>query len=566
MNILNPWVGYLSRSYQQIKDSIINRLKTATPEITDLGESNILIIILGFFAGIAETLHYYIDSISQEAFIETAREKESIMKILKSQDRRIRANIAAYVDLKLSFKDGDGNPIALTSDLNLLAGHQFSTDDNLTRFELPYSIKIPMGESIAIIKVRQFKSQSSTLGVATSAPNQKYYLPDDYAHDTLTITIKSEDWNLKDTLAYSLPDGKDYIVDVDDDGIYVKFGDNVFGQIPNSGYNILANYKVTRGSIGNTIQPNTITISVDPLSAPGAGSTSITNTLKPTGASDVETLEALRFRGPLALRTLDRAVTVQDYEDLLSMHPAVLKGTIEKTSSVPNMLKMYVVPVGGGLVPSGLYEELDLYFDKRKIIGRRHNIRSAGISLVYVIIEAEARFNQEPSLLENRITSAILNKYSYENKGINDDVRKSEIIAAAQNVNGVDFIKTCTIWVKPYARPLKPDTPELDISLIVKPTATEKINWVIKYTGSGYFLILKNSTQNVILEAGDTFSDETLEFIINTYSYDVGDTWQFTSYPYNQDADLDDYTLPIARLESITTSVDYKAKTLNTRN
>ncbi len=78
MALDNPWVGYITRSYQQIKDSLLSRMVTNNPEITDHSESNILVIIIGMFAGIAEMLGYYIDNMAREAFIATARKFTSM--------------------------------------------------------------------------------------------------------------------------------------------------------------------------------------------------------------------------------------------------------------------------------------------------------------------------------------------------------------------------------------------------------------------------------------------------------------------------------------------------------
>jgi len=57
MALNNPWVGYITRSYKQIKSELLNRLGIAVPEITDHSPSNIMVIILDMFSGIAEMLN-----------------------------------------------------------------------------------------------------------------------------------------------------------------------------------------------------------------------------------------------------------------------------------------------------------------------------------------------------------------------------------------------------------------------------------------------------------------------------------------------------------------------------
>ena len=51
MKLTQNWVGYLDRSYEQIKRSCLKRLGTIAPEISDHSESNPFIIILPMFSG-----------------------------------------------------------------------------------------------------------------------------------------------------------------------------------------------------------------------------------------------------------------------------------------------------------------------------------------------------------------------------------------------------------------------------------------------------------------------------------------------------------------------------------
>ena len=54
MKIAQKWVGWASRSYEQIKRSALDRLVASNPELTDHSESSPLVILIDIFAGIAE--------------------------------------------------------------------------------------------------------------------------------------------------------------------------------------------------------------------------------------------------------------------------------------------------------------------------------------------------------------------------------------------------------------------------------------------------------------------------------------------------------------------------------
>ena len=63
MSTYNKWLTPYQRSYQQIKEKLIDGLSNLKGPngkqlITDFSEGNILIIILSMFAAIAEVLHF----------------------------------------------------------------------------------------------------------------------------------------------------------------------------------------------------------------------------------------------------------------------------------------------------------------------------------------------------------------------------------------------------------------------------------------------------------------------------------------------------------------------------
>lgn len=72
-NLMNIWVSYLDRSYQQIKDRVLVKMASRVPEITDRTETNIFVRMISIWAGFVEQLNYYIDNWGRESFVSTAR-------------------------------------------------------------------------------------------------------------------------------------------------------------------------------------------------------------------------------------------------------------------------------------------------------------------------------------------------------------------------------------------------------------------------------------------------------------------------------------------------------------
>ncbi len=111
-----------------------------------------------------------------------------------------------------------------------------------------------------------------------------------------------------------------------DEGDTVRFGDGVFGSIPEPGSVFRVIYRTGRGAGGN-VAADSIT-KVDPASA--AFVTNVTNPFPATGGADRETGEQIRRRAPQAFRALQfRAVRPEDYETAAKRLPWVSQsGTV----------------------------------------------------------------------------------------------------------------------------------------------------------------------------------------------------------------------------------------------
>jgi hypothetical protein len=113
-----------------------------------------------------------------------------------------------------------------------------------------------------------------------------------------------------------------------DDYTVLTFGNNANGKIPTTNSIITVSYKTSRGAEGN-VSANTITEfeSLDPIEgADYDGLVIIPNTSKALGGADPENIETLRTNISAAFRSQDRAVSLQDYEDMTLRVSGVVKG------------------------------------------------------------------------------------------------------------------------------------------------------------------------------------------------------------------------------------------------
>jgi hypothetical protein len=109
-------------------------------------------------------------------------------------------------------------------------------------------------------------------------------------------------------------------------GATIRFGDDVFGEIPESGSTFQVTYRVGGGSAGN-MAADSITILSD-----GAKAliTAVTNPMNAQGGADPEPNEQVQRLAPQAFRAVQyRAVRPEDYENAAETLPWVLRaGTV----------------------------------------------------------------------------------------------------------------------------------------------------------------------------------------------------------------------------------------------
>lgn len=546
MKLENPWVGYLNRSYRQIKASLLNRLSVKVPEITDYAESNILVIVITMFAGLVEQLHYYIDNWARESYLSTCRLFSSAVKLTRVLDYRIKASLPAQTDLYFTYLDGDGNPIAITEDGLIPVGTSIKTINGIN-FITTQNITIKVGSSFGVVPAKQWeKVEGDNLGTTDNTQNQTYDLPLNYANDTLEITINGEVWNRQKTLARSLATAKDFIVDVSPDGVpYVKFGNGVKGQKPAANFDVIADYYTTDGITGNDISEGTITQLDSVLALPNPAITlRITNPLNPIGGYDIETVADIQTNAPLSIRTLDRAVTEQDYTDMALEAPSVVKAKALYTCG--KNVSLYIAPRGGGLASAGLISDTFDFMETVKMITTKIMVKAAGTTPVFVKLLITPRFRADKIQTKIDAQNALNDAFSFENQAINGRVAYSDVVALIDNLDNVDTVELQAMYTLPYAYPIKDGTIALDWTRETKPGSKDTRQWRVVYTGTDFRVYMDGANiGNTAVNVVYTDPLNIVSFRINPGMYSVGDYWEFKTYPYLSTIQMDDNTIPV---------------------
>ena len=199
---------------------------------------------------------------------------------------------------------------------------------------------------------------------------------------------------------------------------YIQFGDGTFGRqlTPNAVVNVI--YRSGGGSSGN-IAAKTLTTLVDTFNF----ITGVTNTAAFSGGADAQTNSQLQQLIPASLRTLDRAVSEQDYSEILTLNfPQVLQASTEANLATAGVdLNIYVVPTASTVTSitanSTLRTTLNNFLNLRKMVTVQFQILDAYGLPILISLEVHLASTTNQAVTSAAIKTALQNYFNLQTGG-----------------------------------------------------------------------------------------------------------------------------------------------------
>jgi hypothetical protein len=245
-----------------------------------------------------------------------------------------------------------------------------------------------------------------------------------------------------------------------DGGSSIRFGDDVFGEIPESGTVFQVTYRVGGGASGN-VAANTIS-KVDP----GVSSlaSSVTNPFAATGGADEETGEQVVRLAPQAFRAVQyRAVRAEDYEKAAETLPWVLRaGTVFRWTGSWLTVFTTADPQGTEQIPIDEHIALINLLNRYRMAGYESYVPSpnyVSIDLIVCICALPTAFRSD---VETQVTAALSTAkfpngttgfFFSDNFTFGTSLERSALEAAIQSAYGVAGV----ISIQYRQRGLTPD-------------------------------------------------------------------------------------------------------------
>ena len=287
-----------------------------------------------------------------------------------------------------------------------------------------------LGGGDASAKFQTFKLRQPPLTYVSAANAEG-------AASTLEVRVNDLLWHEAPTLYGQ--DGKDrvYIARRDDDGVTsVEFGDSVTGaRLPTGQNNVRAQYRKGIGVDGLVKAGQLSMLLSRPLGVKG-----VSNPEASAGAQDPEQLDDARSNAPLKVLTLERVVSLIDYENFARAFGGIAKALATWTWDGRNRgVLITVAGPDGAAVASGsaTYDNLlaalraagDPFVELRVKTFRPAYFRFAGN------VKIDGDFESEKVLAAAE--QALRDSFAFAARSFGQPVHLSEVVAAIQAVPGV---------------------------------------------------------------------------------------------------------------------------------
>jgi uncharacterized phage protein gp47/JayE len=260
--------------------------------------------------------------------------------------------------------------------------------------------------------------------------------PDGFA-STLGVRVTDVAWHEAPTLYGRGPAEHVYVTRTEDDErTIVQFGNGAGGaRLPSGSDNVRAVYRKGGGRGGNLDADRLSVLMTRPL-----GVTGVTNPEAATGGVDRQSRDDVRANAPLTMLTLDRIVSLRDYEDFARAFAGIAKALATWTwDGQTRGVFVTIAGADGAEVPEASDTYANLLAAMRSSGDPQVSLRVR--SYRQRLFRLTARITRHPDWLAERVRhdarDALVSRFGFSARSFGQRVALSEVMAVIQTVSGV---------------------------------------------------------------------------------------------------------------------------------
>lgn len=433
---------YVNKDYESIREELLSRIPQLTDRWTDFNLSDLGVVLLELFSGIADMLAYYIDAQAAECYLPTARQRQNIINLCSLINYRLHGPVAATTKLTFTLAEESAEDIVIP------AGTAVSAPDAVTPvpFVTTKDLTIVAGDTQGEVDAVQGESVREIFSGTGEQATRITLARTDIAHGSVKVRVSGFEWQEVEHFVGSGPEDRHFKLETDGlDRVSLIFGDGRWGAYPREGATIEVSYLVTLGPDGN-LAPHRITEILSSIYTSGNGliSLSVDNPIPATGGAERESIGHAKAIAPAVLRSTWRAVTRDDYTALCLAFPGIAKARVMDINDDPDLriytVRVCIAPEGGGIPSPLLKEKLESYLDERRLL----TIDVGIVDPVYVPVNVSALLytypKEDAEAVKLRATKALEKRFSFESQDFGSPVYLSDLVALLDGVEGVSHV------------------------------------------------------------------------------------------------------------------------------
>lgn len=442
-------IDYSSRDYASLRTDLINLIPNFCPEWTNRSPNDLGMVLIELFSTLGDILGYYIDRVANESYLQTAVNRQSVLNLAYTLDYQPASAAAAGVTLTFNSDPAYGSyPITIPAKTQVST--KTAPGQTPVIFETDVAATIANGGT-PTTTVTATQGVSVLTGFTDAGPpsisgelvgssdgtiDQNFTLFNSPVIGGSIVLYVDEGagpvaWTNVGHIIDAAATDRSYTTYLDENNVsHILFGDGVNGKVPTIGATIIAQYRYGGGVIGN-VGAGTLVQLVSAV----AGLTGVTNSSGASGGADVETSDHIRKIAPRNLSTLNRAVTLTDYQSLVLKVPGVSKASA--VSTLYTSVQVYVAPIGGGNATTALKNTILQYLTGKTMLNTTVSLLdptyvTVNVTVTLVVLPQYNRTNTTTA-----VTNAIANYFALNNVDFGYRVTLGGIYAAIFSVPGI---------------------------------------------------------------------------------------------------------------------------------
>jgi hypothetical protein len=315
--------------FDQIKVNIKNYLRNQS-QFTDFDfDASNLSVLLDI---LAYNTHYnavLANMISNEMFLDTALKRSSVVSLAKQLSYTPKSRRAAQSTVNIAVKNISSTPLVLNLDPYFVLTSNIDGNNYSFYTTQAYSTTSVSGtytfNNVIVYQGRKL-DYYFTVG-SNPGPANKYVIPNTNI-DTTTLQVSvqyngvggySTPYTLVTDITTVSGTDKVYYLQENTQGYYeIFFGDDAIGANVHAGDVIKITYLITDGTSGNVSTAASVSWSSSDIAGEASVDRTITTISKPSGGSEQEDIDNVRFHSLHNYAAQGRAVTDNDYASIIS--------------------------------------------------------------------------------------------------------------------------------------------------------------------------------------------------------------------------------------------------------